>query len=85
VYDVYLERSAENDLKRLPAFTFQHILPQIKTLAGNPRPPGCHKITGSKNDWRIRIGDYRVIYEIDNKKKVVRIMRVRHRREVYRK
>ena len=43
MYDVYLERSAENDLKRLPAFTFQHILPQIKTLAGNPRPPGCQE------------------------------------------
>jgi len=43
------------------------------------------KITGSKNDWRIRIGDYRVIYEIDEKAKHVRIFRVRHRREAYRK
>lgn len=85
MYDVYLERAAENDLKRLPASTFHRIVPQIKSLAENPRPPGCHKITGSKNDWRIRIGDYRVIYEIDEKTKAVRIMRVRHRREVYRR
>jgi len=85
VYEVYLERSAENDLKRLPASTFQHILPQIKSLAKNPRPHGCHKITGSKSDWRIRIGDYRVIYEIEEETKAVRIMRVRHRREVYRR
>jgi mRNA interferase RelE/StbE len=85
LYEVYLERSAENDLKRLPASTFQRILPQIKALAENPRPPGCHKISGSKSDWRIRIGDYRVIYEIDEKTKAVRIMRVRHRREVYRR
>jgi mRNA interferase RelE/StbE len=85
VYEVYLERSAENDLKRLPAPTFHRIIPQIKTLAENPRPSGCRKITASKNDWRIRIGDYRIIYEIDEKAKAVRIMRVRHRREVYRR
>ena len=85
MYEVHLERAAENDLKRLPASTFQHIIPQIKTLAENPRPSGCRKITGSKNDWRIRIGDYRVIYEIDEKANAVRIMRVRHRREVYRR
>ena len=85
MYEVHLERAAENDLKRLPASTFQRIIPQIKTLAENPRPSGCRKITGSKNDWRIRIGDYRVIYEIDEKANAVRIMRVRHRRGVYRR
>jgi len=85
VYEVYLERSAENDLKRLPASIFHRIIPQIKALAESPRPSGCRKIAGSKNDWRIRIGDYRIIYEIDEKAKAVRIMRVRHRREVYRR
>jgi mRNA interferase RelE/StbE len=85
VYEVYLERSAENDIKRLPASIFHRIIPQIKTLAENPRPSGCRKIAGSKNDWRIRISDYRIIYEIDEKAKAVRVMRVRHRREVYRR
>ncbi len=85
MYEVYLERSAENDLKRLPKTTFQRIIPQLRTLAENPRPSGCRKLTGSKSDWRIRIGDYRVLYEIDEKARAVRIMRVRHRREVYRK
>jgi mRNA interferase RelE/StbE len=84
VHEVYLERSAENDLKRLPTSIYQRIIPHIKTLAENPRPSGCRKIAGSKNDWRIRMGDYRIIYEIDEKTKAVRIMRVRHRREVYR-
>jgi mRNA interferase RelE/StbE len=83
VYEVYLERSAESDLKRLTPSIFQRIVSPIKALAGNPRPSGCKKITGSSNDWRIRIGDYRVIYEIDDKAMIVRIMRVRHRREVY--
>ena len=85
MYEVYLERSAENDLKRLPTSTFHRIVHQIKTLAENPRPSGCRKITGSKNDWRIRIGDYRVLYEVNDRAKAVRVMRVRHRREAYRR
>lgn len=85
MYEVYLEKSAENDLKRLTISIFDRIIPHIKTLAENPRPSGCRKITGSKNDWRTRIGDYRVIYEIDERAKAVRVMRVRHRREVYRR
>jgi mRNA interferase RelE/StbE len=85
VYEVYIEKAAENDLKRLPTTTFHRIILQIKSLAENPRPSSCRKLTGSKNDWRIRIGDYRVLYEIDEKVKAVRIMRVRHRREVYRR
>jgi mRNA interferase RelE/StbE len=84
VYEIYLERSAEKDLKRLPAGIFKRIMTHIRGLANTPRPSGCHKITGSKNDWRIRIGDYRVIYEIDEKGKTVKVMRVRHRKEVYR-
>ena len=84
MYEVYLERAAERDLKRLSIDYFQRIIPHIKALAETPRPPGCRKITGSKRDWRIVIGDYRVIYEIDKKGKAVRVMRVRHRREVYR-
>ena len=83
-YEVYLERTAEQDLKRLSARNFQRIIPHIKALAGNPRPVGCRKITGSKNDWRIRVGDYRVIYEIEDEEKVVRVMRVRHREKAYR-
>ena len=85
MYEVYLERSAENDLKRLTPSLFHRIIPHIKTLVRNPRPPGCKKIEGSINDWRIRIGDYRIIYEVDDEAKAVRVMRVRHRREVYRR
>ena len=85
MYEVYLEKAAENDLKRLPTTTFYRIIPHIKALAENPRPSSCRKLTGSKNDWRIRIGDHRVLYEIDEKARAVRILRVRHRREVYRR
>jgi mRNA interferase RelE/StbE len=85
VYEVYLERSAENDLRRLAPSIFLRIVPHIKILSENPRPSGCRKITGSSKDWRIRIGDHRIIYEIDDSLKAVRIMRIRHRREVYRR
>jgi len=84
VHRVYLERAAERELKRLSAEDFQRVISHIKGLAENPRPTGCRKITGSERDWRIRVGDYRIIYEIDDKARTVRVMRVRHRREAYR-
>jgi mRNA interferase RelE/StbE len=84
VYEILLEGRAERDLKKLSAEVFYRIVPILKALAEKPRPPDCRKITGSKNDWRIRIGEYRVIYEIDEKAKAVKIMRIRHRREAYR-
>ena len=84
MYEIYLERSAERDLKHLRADEFHRIVFHIEALAKNPRPAGCRKITGSKNDWRIRAGDYRIIYEIDEREKAVKVMRVRHRREAYR-
>jgi mRNA interferase RelE/StbE len=83
VYEVFLERRAERDLKKLSQAIFYRVIPQIKELSENPKPSGCRKITGSKNDWRIRIGDYRIIYEIDEKEKAVKVMRIRPRREVY--
>jgi mRNA interferase RelE/StbE len=84
VYEVYLEGAAERDLRRLPEEIFRRIIPHIRSLGENPRPPGCRKLAGSENDWRIRIGDYRVVYEIDETKRAVRVFRVRHRREAYR-
>lgn len=84
MYELYIERSAERDLKKLSAEDFRRIITHIKTLAENPKSSGCRKLSGSKNEWRQRVGSHRVIYEIDDKAKIVRIMRVRHRREAYR-
>lgn len=84
MYELWLERGAEKDLKRLETDIFKRVIKEIKALSANPKPSGCRKISGSKNDWRIRIGDYRVIYEIDDKLHAVRIMIVKHRREAYR-
>ena len=84
MYEVYLEGAAERDLRRLPEEMFRRIIPHIRSLAEDPRPPGCRKIAGAESDWRIRVGDYRVVYEIDETERAVRVFRVRHRREVYR-
>jgi len=84
VYEILLERRAEKDLKKLSSELFERIIEKIQSLSENPKPQGSRKITGSKSDWRIRIGDYRAIYEIDEKEKRVKIMRIRHRREAYR-
>jgi mRNA interferase RelE/StbE len=84
VYCVLLERAAEKDLARIPSEMHDRIIAAIQDLANNPRPSGCRKLAGSKKDWRIRVGDYRVVYEIADAIRVVRVNRVRHRREVYR-
>jgi mRNA interferase RelE/StbE len=84
VYEILLERNAERALKKLPKDMFDRVVLEIKSLAQNPKPHGVRKIVGSKNDWRIRVGHYRVLYEIDEEAKAVKVMRIRHRREIYR-
>jgi len=87
MYRLQIEQHAERDLKRLkkrsPA-TFSRVISHILALKDNPQPAGVRKIVGSKSDWRISTGDYRVIYEINERQKAVYIFRVKHRREVYR-
>jgi len=66
MYRVLLERVAEKDLSRLASEIHDRVIAAIRTLATTPRPPGCRKLAGSKNDWRIRVGGYRVLEEIAN-------------------
>jgi len=83
-YRVTFARSAGKDLDRLDPPIARRVLSAIEKLAIAPRPPGCVKLAGSKSDWRIRIGDWRVIYIIDDAAAVVDIVAVRHRSEAYR-
>lgn len=83
-FHILLERSAERDLVRLTPEIHDRAIAAIRGLMTDPRPPGCRKLADSQNDWRIRVGDYRVVYEIADEIRVVRVNRVRHRREVYR-
>ena len=84
LYRVLLERAVEKDLAGMAPEIHDRVITAIQALAKNPRPPGCRKLAGSKHDWRVRVGDYRVIYEIADEIRIVRVNRVRHRREVYR-
>lgn len=84
MYEVLLSRQAERDLDRLPKNLLNRVILDIQALATTPRPFGSQKLTGSQNDYRIRVGDYRILYEITDQVRIVRVLRVRHRREVYR-
>jgi mRNA interferase RelE/StbE len=85
MYRIFLERTAEKDLKNLPSRLHKRIIDALQKLTGEPRPRGCRKLTGGENDWRIRVGEYRIVYEIDDAAQVIRVNRVRNRREVYRR
>jgi mRNA interferase RelE/StbE len=84
VFEVVIEGHAERDLKGLERDVRVRVYEALRALAENPHPHGCCKLAGSDSDWRIRVGDYRIIYAIDKTARAVRVMRVRHRREVYR-
>jgi mRNA interferase RelE/StbE len=81
-YRVFILPRAQKEWERLPKADYWHVKVAILALAQNPRPPGSKKLSG-RDGWRIRQGDYRVIYEIDDDAKTVTVLRVRHRREAY--
>ena len=83
-YAVEFRRSAKKDLERLDSLVQRRVLRATEGLAIDPRPPGCRKLHGSDNAFRIRVGDYRVVYTVDDAVLIVAIERVRHRGEVYR-
>jgi len=82
-YTLEIKPSAGKELDALDDALFARIDRKILVLAENPRPPGCKKLRGYKDHWRIRVGDWRVLYVIDDAGKRVSITRVAHRREVY--
>jgi mRNA interferase RelE/StbE len=82
-YSITFARSARKELESLNAPLVQRLFPKIEALAKEQRPKGCRKLRGEKNLWRIRVGDYRVIYTISDDKKVVDVIAVRHRSAAY--
>jgi mRNA interferase RelE/StbE len=83
-YGVTFSRSARKELEKLPPQLVERLFPKIELLASQPRPTGCKKLKGGQNLWRIRLGDYRVIYSVDDGCRAVDIVAVRHRSEAYR-
>jgi mRNA interferase RelE/StbE len=82
-YTLTFARSARKELESLDAAVVSRMFPRIEALAKNPRPRNCHKLRGERNLWRIRIGDYRVVYAIYEKDLLVDIIAVRHRSKAY--
>ncbi|MDZ4657616.1 MAG: type II toxin-antitoxin system RelE/ParE family toxin [Bythopirellula sp.] len=76
--------STKKDLRKLPRQELPRIIAAAEGLATDPFPSGCEKLSGTEHTYRIRIGDYRLVYEVVSAEQVVEIQRVRHRKDVYR-
>ncbi|HZQ10778.1 MAG TPA: type II toxin-antitoxin system RelE/ParE family toxin [Anaerolineae bacterium] len=83
MYNVRITKHALKDIENLPKGYARLISQHIDGLAANPRPPNSKRLKGDK-DYSLRVGVYRILYDIDDPSKIVTIYRVRHRREVYR-
>lgn len=84
-YQVDITSAAQRDVQRLPRDIMRKADAAIVELEQTPRPHGCTKLEGSEDEYRVRVGDYRILYVIDDKVKRVTVARVRHRREAYRR
>lgn len=82
-YAIAILRRAQRELQRLPREDYERVREAIRALAQHPRPTGCLALRG-RAGWRIRVGSYRVIYEINDVQHTVTILHVGHRRDVYR-
>jgi mRNA interferase RelE/StbE len=82
-YSIFILRRAQGELRKLPGESYERVKEAIRKLSEEPRPGGCKKLAG-RDGWRIRVGDYRVIYEIDDKARIITVLHVGHRRDVYR-
>jgi mRNA interferase RelE/StbE len=84
-YRVKWRKTTKKDLRRIPPREVLKIVEAVEALAFDPKPHGSIKMQGSDCAYRLRIGDYRVVYEVYEHTVIIEIIRVRHRRDVYRK
>lgn len=82
-YVVQVKLSARKELEALPDHVLSRVVRKMESLSQDPRPAGCKKLKGYKDQWRIRVGDWRLLYIIDDAVKLVSVTRIAHRREVY--
>lgn len=82
-YKVVLTNSVEHDVRRIGKRTLERIMEAVESLARNPFPRGCMKLKASQSGYRVRVGDYRIIYEADPQEKIVTVFHIRHRKDAY--
>jgi mRNA interferase RelE/StbE len=82
-YEIVVAPKAKRDLAAPPHNALSKIDPNILSLASNPRPVGSKKLKGLENVFRIRVGDYRIVYQIEDKRLIVLVVRVGHRKDIY--
>jgi mRNA interferase RelE/StbE len=84
MYRIVLSRNAEKEILNLPGQIVKRISKAIDQLEKNPRPSGCKKLKGKNEElWRIRVGDYRVVYSIEDILLIIDIRKVGHRKDIY--
>ena len=84
MYRIHFAGRAERAFRKLSPEVQRRLDPAILALADNPRPPGCLKLSGPDSLWRIRVGDYRIVYQIQDEILLILVVNVGHRREIYR-
>ena len=84
-YRIEWKPSALRELKRIDHHMIGRIIKDVESLSTNPFPPGIKKLYGSDHTYRLRIGDYRVIYEVITSHVIIEVIRIRHRKDVYRR
>jgi mRNA interferase RelE/StbE len=82
-YSVEVKPAARKELECLPDNVLARVVRKLEALGDSPRPAGCKKLKGYEDQWRLRVGDWRVVYVIDDAAKLVSVTRIAHRREVY--
>lgn len=84
MYELRYKKSVEKELRSLPQNILLNTVDKIQKLSKNPRPSGCVKLRGSDNLYRIRCSDYRIVYSIDDNILTILVIKISHRKDVYR-
>ena len=83
-YKIFISQSAKKSIKKLPPTVVKNIISEIKILASDPYPTGCKKIVGHTNAFKLRVGNYRIIYEVNSSEILIQVLKIGHRKDIYR-
>jgi mRNA interferase RelE/StbE len=82
-YQIFIKPAAQRQLKKLPSAIQKDLIALLESLSADPRPSGYQKLKGRQNQYRVRSGDYRIIYSIEDASLIVRVIKIGHRRDIY--